>query len=189
MNTIEAIAHHNVLPKNQQRNNKNLIPLRGNPYGVQTHSRILTMGVYHKRFDYIREFLAGMGFSAKEREVIFYMLRLFIYYGKVHPKAQTIAEEGYCSKRTVWYCLGALKEMGLIDWDRQQINGYQTSNWYRIDKLALAVARYLAERTQEAFQEWVYQLMKQFKNFWQDIYDRGIELDLSQEAPVKRKFI
>jgi hypothetical protein len=64
-------------------------------YGVPSERRIITAGVIIKRFDRIRDCLVMLGFTRAKRDVILQLVRLYAYYGKVYPKAEHVAEDGY----------------------------------------------------------------------------------------------
>lgn len=121
----------------------------GRSYGVSRTYRVLSPQLLLKKFDQVRDFLEfTLGLTTAEREGTLRLLRLWAYYGKVYPKAAQICEDPGCSKATYWRTVRQLVDRGLV----QRVNRYvirphaQISNLYRLDKLVLLIARYLAER-------------------------------------------
>jgi len=98
------------------------------------------------------------------------LLRLYAYYGSVYPKAGTIAGEEEItpamlawraenglgpaprsstgSRATFWRTIKALEGLGLVETVNRFIvrEHAQISNIYRLDRLILVLARYIAER-------------------------------------------
>lgn len=118
------------------------------PYGVSPSQRVLSPSLFIKKYDRIRDCLrCSLGMAAGQREVTLRLLRLWAYYGQVYPKESQVTELPGCSKATFWRTVQLLEERGLV----QVINRYvcrphaQISNLYRLDKLILVLARYLAE--------------------------------------------
>lgn len=114
-------------------------------YGVPAPRRILTPGLLLKKHDHIRNYLVNLQLTTAERDAAFYLLRLYAYYGKVYPKAPNYTEDCYRSKRSFWRAVAKLEGAGLIDRINRYLHHLQISNSYRLDKLALCLARYLAE--------------------------------------------
>ena len=114
-------------------------------YGVPSGRRILTPGLFNKRFDQIRRYLVSIGLTTADREAILRLLRLYCYYGRVYPKAAQIAQDPGCSKRSFWRAIAKLDSMGLIEVANRFYQGRQISNCYRLDKLVVILARFLAE--------------------------------------------
>ena len=85
------------------------------------------------------------------------LLRLWAYYGQVYPKESQITEDPGCSKTTFWRTIRLLQDEGLV----HVINRYvvrphaQISNLYRLDRLILVIARYLAEHGTQFYQDWL----------------------------------
>jgi len=178
----QATAHHNSL-------SPNLITVyykRGTGiekrYGVPHYHRLLTMGMFHKKHDDIRHLLIDLGLETKERDAIFALLRLFIYYGRTYPKAADLAEDTGISKRTFWRAVGKLRSYGVIEVINRYCKHRQISNAYRLDKLVVIIARYLAEHGQ-AFKKFGSQLVTFLSSFWSDIWNADINLSLT--APIK----
>ncbi|GAI25219.1 unnamed protein product, partial [marine sediment metagenome] len=112
-------------------------------------------------------------------------LRLFFYYGQVYPKAADVADQEYISKRTFWRAINKLKALGTVEVINRYINHKQISNLYRIDKLILMIARFIAEHHSTIFGGFGDKLTSFFRSFWDEIWDADINLSLP--APVKLK--
>ena len=139
-------------------------------YGVSKARRILSPQVLFKRHDRIREALeCCVGLTVAQREVVFRLLRYWAYYGKVYPKQAVVSADPGCSKATFWRTIRVLKDMGLI----RVVNRFiirphaQISNLYRLDRLVLLIARYLAEHGQRFFEKWLRPfLVMSGSDFW-----------------------
>jgi len=151
-------------------------------YGVPQTRRILTMGMFHKYHDETLHQLVRLGLETRERDAIFKLLELYIYYGKVYPKAADIADQAYISKRTFWRAISKLRELGVIEVLNRFIKHRQISNSYRLDKLVLMLARLFAEHGHD-IGNFGRNLVSLFKLFWSDIWNTDINLSL--DAPVK----
>ena len=146
---------------------------RGIPYGVSRSQRILSPGLFMKRFDDIRDCLKDVvGLTVAQREVALRLLRYWAYYGYVYPKAAQVAEDPGCSKATYWRTIRTLKELALVT----VVNRYvmrphaQISNLYRLDRLVLLLARYLAERGVAFSQPWLTRIFAMpGRQFWTSI--------------------
>ncbi|GAJ17253.1 unnamed protein product, partial [marine sediment metagenome] len=86
------------------------------------------MGMFHKYHDEILRQLTWLGLETRERDAIFKLLELYIYYGKVYPKAADIADQAYISKRTFWRAIGKLREIGVIEVLNRYARHRQISN-------------------------------------------------------------
>jgi len=139
-------------------------------YGLPVALRGLTPGLFIKKYDDIRDCLAEvLGFTCAEREVVLRLLRLYTYYGAVFPKAASIAREPGCSERTFWRAVKKLQSEGLV----RVINRFvlrphaQISNLYRFEKLAIVLARYLAEHGVRFRERWLRPaLLMPARLFW-----------------------
>jgi hypothetical protein len=127
-------------------------------YGVSQSRRILSPQLLLKRFDMVRDCLSEvLGLTTAQREVVLRLLRLWAYYGRVYPKESQITLEPGCSKATYWRTVRLLEELRLIS----VINRYvirphaQISNLYRLDRLALLLARYLNEHGIGFLEDWL----------------------------------
>lgn len=127
-------------------------------YGVSRSYRVLSPQLLLKKFDSVRDFLQyTLGLTTAERAVTLRLLRLWAYYGKVYPKESQISEYPGCSKATYWRTIKYLRELGLV----HVVNRYlirphaQISNLYRLDRLVLVIARYLAEHGVHFGEKWL----------------------------------
>ena len=157
------MIHHKVTSYPRKKNVLSRNTLSRQSYGVSRSHRILSPGLFIKKFDQIRDFLQyELGFTTAQREVTLRLLRYWAYYGKVFPKAAQIADLPGCSKATYWRTVRLLERLGLVD----VINRFiirphaQISNLYRLDKLVLRIARYLAEHGITSFPAWVYRIIQ-----------------------------
>ncbi|MBA7477256.1 hypothetical protein ES707_12660 [subsurface metagenome] len=180
----QSMAHHNALsPVVDKIYFKKGIE-KEKRYGVPSSYRILTMGNYHKHHDDINAMLRVVcELENRERSAVFCLLRLFFYYGQVYPKADDVADQEYISKRTFWRAISKLKASGVIEVLNRYINHKQISNLYRIDKLVLMIARFIAEHHPTIFGDFGDKLTSFFRSFWDEIWDADINLSLP--APVK----
>lgn len=153
-----SMIHHNV--SGYKRDNKRILYYRGidNPYGVSSARRVLSPGILLKRFDHVRDCLKyRLGLTTAQREVALRLLRLWAYYGRVYPKESQISLDPGCSKATYWRTVRRLSELGLV----VVVNRYvirphaQISNLYRLDKLVVVIARYLAEHIAHRWPDWL----------------------------------
>jgi len=177
--TTEKMAQRKA-PTSTHRYNttydKNLL-LERLTYGVPSERRIITAGVIMKRFDRIRDCLVMLGFTRAKRDVILQLVRLYAYYGKVYPKAEQVAEDGYISKRTFWRTIADMEQDGLIQRDNRYLNHLQISNAYRLDRLILILARYIAEHAGQIFTDFAIKLIGfAGSNFWKAIWTVRVRL-------------
>ncbi|MBA7602878.1 hypothetical protein ES703_09974 [subsurface metagenome] len=128
------------------------------PYGVSSSFRVLSPSLFFKKYDRIRDCLKySLGMTTGQREVALRLLRLWVYYGKVYPKESQVTELPGCSKATFWRTIQFLEELGLV----RVVNRYvirpraQISNLYRLEKLVMVIARYLAEHGQALREKWL----------------------------------
>ena len=127
-------------------------------YGVSSEYRILTKGMLNKHFDKIVHCLRDVvGLPTCEREAALALLRFWAYYGEVYPKASQCCSKPGCSKATFWRAVMYLKDLGLIRTiPRFLIREHaQISNLYRLDKLLIVIARYLAEHGVQFLERWL----------------------------------
>ncbi len=177
--TAGTMAQRNAtlhIPKKELDYNKKLI-LKRLTYGVPSERRIITAGVFSKRFDHIRDCLITLGFTRAKRDVILTLVRLYAYYGKVYPKAEQVAEYPICSKRTFWRTIVDLEQDGLIERTNRYLNHLQISNAYRLDRLILILARYIAEHVAQQFTDFALKLIGfAGSNFWRAIWTARVRL-------------
>lgn len=153
---------------------------RDNRYGVSSSRRILSPGLFMKRYHQVQQaLLRAVKLTPKQAEVAERLLRIHVYHGHVYPKAETITPDyvnspqmvmwraseglgapprrGDIGRATFWRTIGKLRDRGLL----QVINRFlirphaQTSNLYILDKLLLVIARYLAEHGVAFYQRWL----------------------------------
>lgn len=139
-------------------------------YGVSSTYRLLSTGLFIKKYEDIRKFLENvLGFSVGNRDVTLRILRLWASYGKVYAKVADMGQKPGSSKSTTHRTISKLKELGLlkviprylIPWRRQ------ISNLYLLNKLLLVLARYLAEHGQRFYQKWLEPYMAMpGREFW-----------------------
>jgi hypothetical protein len=177
--TQKNLAHRNGNPSTL--NNTSLydsnILLARLTYGVPTERRLLTPGVFIKKFHRIRDYLVNAGLTAAERQVALNLLRLYCYYGKVYPKASEFIDERGCSPRTFWRAVTKLEDMGLIDRINRYLHHLQISNAYRLDKLVLVLARWLAEHGHHFTDNFTLSLLRLTAvSFWQTIWTAKVRL-------------
>lgn len=156
--TLETLIHHK---RGEPR--RKIIVTYGNmgkwePYGVSQSQRVLSPALLLRKFDQVRDCLAGpLGLTCSEREVVLRLLRYWSYYGQVFPRESVITDEPGCSKATFWRTIRRLRDRGLI----QVVNRYvirpqaQISNLYRLDNLVLIIARYLSEHGVAFAEKWL----------------------------------
>ncbi|MBA7695843.1 hypothetical protein ES703_104483 [subsurface metagenome] len=181
----QSMAHHNSsAPRSNIYYGKG-IELEKR-YGVPQTRRILTMGMFHKNHDEILHQLTWLGLETRERDATFKLLELYIYYGKVYPKAADIADQAYISKRTFWRAIGKLRQLGVIEVLNRYAKHRQISNLYRLDKLVVMIARFLAEHGHKVGNFGI-KLVSLLAHFWQEIW--SVEINLSLTAPVKPRMV
>ena len=172
--TANSMIHHNIplLPKRIIVSYKSIE--RGNPYGVSPTYRVLSPGLFLKRYDRIRDCLeCVLGLTPSQREVVLRLLRLWAYYGHVYPKEATITELPGCSKSTFWRTIKTLRETDLIAVvNRFVIRPHaQISNLYRLDRLIVLLARYLAEHGVRFLEKWLEPYLSiPGRLFWTEIW-------------------
>lgn len=154
----DTMTHHKV---SLSRNHKMIVSYSKyvyGTYGVSSSYRVLTKGLFHKRFDQVRDCLQYvLRLPTCKRSIVLELLRLWSYYGEVYPKAQQVALESYSSKSTFWRTVLYMEKAGLL----KRIPRYvlrphaQISNLYRLDKLLILIARYLAEHGTAFYEKWL----------------------------------
>ena len=131
-------------------------------YGVSRSRRVLSPQLLLKKFDQVRDCLEfTLGLTRCERRAILGILRYWAYYGSVYTKQAQVCEDENISKATYWRAMRRLRNLGLI----RVINRFiirphaQISNLYRLDKLMLVLARYLAEHGTQFYEKWLSPLL------------------------------
>lgn len=177
--TLQPLAHRKAIsdiPSLNGRPIEDTLLLRLT-YGVPTERRLLTPGIFNKRFDRIRDYLSGIGLTPAERQVALNLLRLYCYYGKVYPKATCFTEERGCSRRTFWRAVAKLEELGLLDRINRYLHHLQISNAYRLDKLIVILTRLLSEHGHPFTDKFTLALLKfTDRQFWRTIWTARIRL-------------
>lgn len=169
----KSLAHHKVPLSSpliyRKRGTKRSSPLLSR-YGVPSSQRIISPGLLLKHFAAIVRFLGEhWGFSPPEREGLIRLLRLWCCYGVVYPKASQAAELPGCSKRTFWRMIAKAIKMDLIVVINRfiQREEAQISNLYRLDKLLIVLARYLAEHGVRFSDAWIQPFLRLIGSvFW-----------------------
>ncbi|MBA7557228.1 hypothetical protein ES705_49972 [subsurface metagenome] len=201
-----TVAHCNLSPDSSTLITYNRYGKEQTVYGVPKARRMLTPEIYRKRLDLIRDYLRlNLGMHAAEYESILRLLRLYVYYGKVYPKAHQIATGSTdqlppsilpsmgiaepqrhhwgCSKRSFWRAIAILKDQGLIEVTNRYLHGKQLSNCYRLDKLVLILVRYITEH-RESFDRFASRLFDYIgASFWQRIWQ--LEVRLAAAKPIQ----
>ncbi len=174
--TLAQRKHSPPIPNNRPLYNNNQI-LERLTYGVPAPKRMLTPSLLLKKHDYIRDYLLTLGLTTAERDAAFFLLRLYVYYGKVYPKAPNYTEDCYRSKRSFWRAVAKLEEFGLLDRINRYLHHLQISNAYRLDKLVLCLVRYLAEHGCPFFDKFTQAIIrKTADSFWQTIHTLRVRL-------------
>jgi len=153
-----SMTHHKVFLSRNKRLIVRYSDKREVPYGVSSSYRILTKGTFHKYFDQIRSGLHNViKLPDGEVQATLGLLRFWAYYGNVYPTAAHVASEAHCSKSTFWRAVMHLKALGLIKTVPRFVMRphAQISNLYRLDRLVLLLARYLAEHGVRFWEKWL----------------------------------
>jgi hypothetical protein len=157
-----------------------------NPYGVSSIKRLLSPQALLKHFDQVRQFMTdSLKLTTGQREVVFRLLKLWCYYGKVYSKENQITELPGCKKATFWRTIAILKHNNLVTVVNRYIkrDQAQISNLYILDKLILAIAKYLAEKGAKIHDFGaIKELLLPGSQFWQMIFTR--EFILSPPPPT-----
>jgi len=121
-------------------------------YGVSSNFRVLTKGLFFRRYHNIRTFLRqNLGLTIPEAHCTMKLLYLWAQYGKVFPKVSLLCEEPGCSQSTAWRTIARLEKWGLVERVNMimiPVRG-QISNLYLLRGLLIHIARYLAEHGQK----------------------------------------
>lgn len=168
----DSMIHHKPLAFG----NKRIVYYRGmridESYGVSPSRRVLSTGLLLKRFDQVRDCLQfTLGVPCRERDAVLGILRYWAYYGAVYIKQSQLSMDQNISKATFWRAIRRLRDRGLI----RVINRFilrphaQISNLYRLDRLMLIIARYLAEHGVKFLEKWLRPyLIMPGSQFWRD---------------------
>ncbi len=170
----DSMIHHKVTLPRIVGNTLEDIVERGKRYGVSSSYRVLSPQLFLKQFDRVRDCLEyTLGLTVSQREVALRLLRLWAYYGNVYPKEAQITGQPGCSKATYWRTIRILESRGLVN----VINRFiirphaQISNLYRLDRLVLLLARYIAEHGEAFSEAWLQPyLTMPGREFWSLIF-------------------
>ena len=166
----DTMIHHSNVPRYILRGNRDKIWRGTGYYGVSLSRRVLSPQILLKRFDHVRDCLKyALGLSPGQREVALRLLKFWAYYGNVYVKEALITEEPGCSKATYWRTLRVLQSLGLVQVIHRFMTPFrrQISNIYRLDKLIMLIARYLAEHGQFSGETWLLPvIMMTWRSFW-----------------------
>jgi hypothetical protein len=140
------------------------------PYGVSPAMRVLSPQTLIKRHANVVKYLTlSLSLTPSETEIVLYLLRLWSYYGQIYPKQHQITDQTACSKPTVWRTVKHLADNQLIT----VVNRYvkrekaQISNLYILDRLILAIAKYLNEHGQPFTDTWLSPWLRlDWQEFW-----------------------
>lgn len=156
-----------------------------NYYGVSSSHRVLTPGLFSKRYGLVRDCLQQLlKLPAAQREVTLRLLTLWTYYGQVYPNEATVTMEPGCSKATYWRTVRRLRDLHLVQVVNRFLSPHrrQISNLYLLDKLVLIIARYLAEHGTAFYQKWLRPVLSQPGSvFWPSFW--GSLIPLSSSPP------
>lgn len=168
-------------------------------YAVSPARRVFSPQAILKRLDVIRTGLeTRIGLTPRQAEAAIRLLKLWAYYGEVYPKASQITgepelspamlqwrdEQGLgppptndgVSRATFWRTIKILEGLGLIKVVSRYVvrEQAQISNLYRLDQLVIALARYISERREFNFPDFMRVIL--------DINDRDFWSFLGREA-------
>jgi len=168
--SLDSMIHHKARDPRIVGNTLADIVERGKRYGVSSSHKVLTKGLLLKKFDLVRDCLAGVcGLTRAERDVTLGLLRFQVYYPQVFPKASQVAEAENVGTATFWRTVGKLRDMNLLKVvPRFLIRAEaQISNLYLLKELLIVIARYLAEHGTGFAESWLKPyLVMPGKLFW-----------------------
>jgi len=168
------VTHHIFSVSRTTRNNVTDRVRMETIYGVSPARRLITGATYVKQYDRIRSCLREtLGLTKPQARIVMRLLSYWSYFGSCYPKAVQVAAGTETSQSTFWRTVAILRELNLVE----VINRYlpcacgQISNAYRLDRLALLLARYLAEHSiQLDFARVREVLGMSGRTFWRWIY-------------------
>jgi len=169
----DSMIHHKVSELRIVGNTLEDIVERGKRYGVSSSHKVLTKGLLLKKFDLVRDCLAGVcELTPAERDVALQLLRLQAYYPQVYPKATRVASDTGRGVATFWRTVGKLQDANLL----KVVNRFlirveaQISNLYLLDELIILLARYLAEHGTHFWQKWLRPYLSMpGRSFWPSV--------------------
>jgi hypothetical protein len=174
-----VVIHHKSVVSKRGKTIVSYSRDKGKPYGVSSASKLFPVSLFTKKYEHVKRCLRQVvGLTDGEVEAVMRLLRIEAYYGVAYPKASHIAGEpeqpppqffvpypGYVppkrhywgtSRATFWRAIARLKELKLVT----VVNRYvlredaQISNLYKLDKLLILIAKYLAEHTGRIWPDW-----------------------------------
>lgn len=174
----DSMIHHKVSLSEKNNMIVSYSRYRCKAYGVSPAYRVLSPQLLFKKQEYIRDCLYHvLGLTPGQIEVTFRLLCLWAYYGQVYPKEAQVSAEPGCSKATFWRTVRVLKEGGYIGVVNRFVIRHeaQISNLYRLDRLVVVLARYLAEHGTGFLEKWLTPaLTMPARLFWDSVLqDRG----------------
>lgn len=198
----DSLIHHiKPFPKSISGNSSRLYE-KTRYYGVSKADRVLSPQTLLKRFNLVNRALRSVvGLTNGETWCALEMLRYWAYYGSVYAKESTITGryatkptpttwqewESHAnafvphgaSKATFFRSVRKLRDLGLIVVIQRYLHPFrrQTSNIYRLDKLILLLAKYLAEHGNPFKQPW---LSKYLLMTWTDLWTEYAGLALER---------
>lgn len=170
---LESMIHHKVpLQKDKKIVYSGGVPL--SPlYGVSSSRRVLSKQLFIKKQYRVFNFLKfTLGFPNRESEAVLGLLRYWAYYGVVYAKQAQVSEDQNVSKASFWRAVRRLRDRDLVTVvNRFIIRPHaQISNLYRLDRLLLLIARYLAEHGTAFYEKWLQPyLTMPGSQFWPSI--------------------
>ena len=168
--TLNSMRHHSNHHKFSIIGNRERVWRLTRYYGVSSDYRILTKGLFVKRFDQVRDFLQYvLGLPTAEREVILRLLGYWSHYGVCYPTVARLCEEPGCSKATAWRVIGKLKGYGMMHTVPRYLTPYrrQISDIFILHGLLLLLARYLAEHGVHFWEKWLAPVLSlSGRDFW-----------------------
>lgn len=182
----DNLIHHNVSPYPHRM----IVSFSGKQaprgYGVSSSHRVLTTGLFNKKYDLVRDCLQYvLGLTTAQRCAVLRLLRYWSYYGQVYPKESAITTDPGCSKATFWRTVKLLKSKGLISVTNRFIirPHAQISNLYRFDRLLILIACYLAEHGTCPWGKWIDRYLRMPARLFYDTMLQGREFPSYREPP------
>ena len=121
--STDPLIHHNPsTPRDYIVIRKNRHGVVFNHYAVSPTQRILTQGLFLKRYDLVRDCLDNtLGLGRAQTEAILRLLRLWSYYGRVYPKAAQVAGSPGTSRASFWRAIRELEDDGIAIFDHRHV--------------------------------------------------------------------
>jgi len=152
---------------------------KGKRYGVSSSHKVLTKGLFLKKYDLVVNCLAEVcGLTPAERDEALQLLRLQVYYPRVYPKASQVASDTGHGVATFWRTVGKLQDKNLLEVVHRFLIRVeaQISNLYLLDRLLIVIARYLAEHGTAFLEKWLQPYLSMpGRLFWGQYRIVGVE--------------